>query len=89
MKAYPNRAHLLDHPGRRSPECLANLVRCCQPLESDVMQDLDAIDVGVRKQRKSSGENKLLSKKPVGQLFGPKIDLSDEAALLIMCGANA
>ena len=62
MKVYPNRAHLLDHLGRRAPERFAKLVKCCQPLESDVMQELDAIDVGVRKQRKSSGENKLLSK---------------------------
>ena len=79
----------MDHLSRRSPQCLAALVRCCMPLDEDVMQDLDTIDIGVRKLRKLSKKDKLLSAVPVQQLFGPLLDLSEDATLISMCGANA
>ena len=89
LKVFQSRVHLIDHLSRRSPKCLANLVRCCTPLSVDVMEQLDMIDIGVRKLRKLSEKNKLLSAVPVEQLFGPKIDFSEDATLVNMCGAIA
>ena len=89
LQRFETRMHLMDHLSRRSPQCLAALVRCCVPLDEEAMQDLDTIDIGVRKLRKLSKKNKLLSVVSAQQSFGPRIDLSDEATLISMCGANA